>query len=163
MALLNFEIEGDKVISRNFRILADEITELKPEFRQVWQVVITGAKGNFEKQGSSIAKWKKLSQTTLKARKKRQGYYKNTSVWSLSDILVWTWKTKNSFISVNTNLSSLVTNNAPYFAFHQAKTRGSGNLPRRVMLDMSQTTKLAVTNIIARGINKRIWNFKKQT
>lgn len=163
MALLNFEIEGDKVISRNFRILAVGIKSLLPEFRKVWQTVITGAKGNFDKQGSATAKWKGLSQETLRARKKRQGYYKKSSVGGIRQALVWTWKTKNSFISQNGPMHSLVTNNAPYFAFHQAKTWRNPNLPRRVMLDMSQTTKLAVTNIIAKGINKRIWNFNKQT
>lgn len=77
MAVLSFEIEGDKVLSRNFRVLADEIVELAPEFEEVGDAIIDGAKQNFEDQGTETGKWKSLSPFTLQARNARTGYYKN--------------------------------------------------------------------------------------
>ena len=72
MAILSFEIEGQKVISRNFRILADEIKAMKPEFEEVGQIMLDGSLENFETEGSETGgKWKPLAPATIMARKKR--------------------------------------------------------------------------------------------
>lgn len=165
MAKLTFEIEGQKVISRNFRILADEITEMKPEFEEIGQIMLDGSLDNFETEGSETGgKWKNLAPATIMARKKRLWYYKNAPSWASASgpILQWTGNLKNSLFKESGDLYALVWNAAPYFKYHQTKNRGSWNLPRRLILEIRETNKLKIQNTIAKGINKRVWNFWKR-
>lgn len=78
MALLSFEIEGEKVLSRNFRVLADDIKSMRPEFQEVGKAIMESAQRNFDNQGTETGKWKSLAPSTKKAREKRTGYYKKT-------------------------------------------------------------------------------------
>lgn len=79
MALLTFELDGQKVLSRNLRILADGIQDMQPEFKEIGDMIEKSAQANFTNEGSeSGGKWKNLSPATVKARQKRQGYYKNS-------------------------------------------------------------------------------------
>ena len=72
MARLEFQIEGQKVLSRNLRILADGVKEMQTEFREIGDLIEKSAKGNFENQSSEGGgKWKPLSAATVKARQKR--------------------------------------------------------------------------------------------
>ena len=77
MARLTFEIEGVKVLSRNLRVLADDVVSMKPEFEEIGKIIVEGAQKNFENQGTEEGKWQSLSSSTLEARRKRSGHYKN--------------------------------------------------------------------------------------
>ncbi len=46
MALLTFTVEGDKVLSRNLRIVADSITDFRKEFGRIGQLVKASALEN---------------------------------------------------------------------------------------------------------------------
>ena len=164
MALLNFEIEGQKVLSRNFRILADEVKTMKPEFRNIGAAIIEESQKHFNNGWIEGSKWKKLSPATVKARKNRFWHYKKkpAGAGARGPILVWTWKLKKGFEKQTGNLHVVVSNKVPYFKYHQTKNRKSNKLPRRVILFLNQGLKLRISNIIAKGINKRVWNFKKQ-
>ena len=48
-----------------------------------------------------------------------------------------------------------VDNPVEYFKYHQAKER-SGKLPRRLILEIKQRSKLQIMNIIAAGLQKNL-------
>lgn len=52
MAKLDFYIEGQKSLSRNLRLLADGVTDMKVAFVKIGEVIEKSAKSNFEQQGS---------------------------------------------------------------------------------------------------------------
>lgn len=164
MAVLTFEIEGEKVLSRNLRILADGIKDMSKEFREIWNLIESSAKSNFENEWSEGGgKWKSLSPATIKARRKRQWYYKNppsgaSATWP---ILQWTGTLKNSFVKKPGKMEVSVGNKAPYFKYHQRKKR-SWKLPRRLILELKQNDKRDIVAIIWKGINERIKNFWRQ-
>lgn len=77
MYSLEFQIDGEKVLSRNLRLIGETIRDLEPEFRQIGQVVRESAIENIDKQGSEGGGgWKPLSQRTQEMRAKRRGYYR---------------------------------------------------------------------------------------
>jgi hypothetical protein len=52
---------------------------MRPEFKEIGDMIEKSAQTNFETEGSEGGgKWKSLSPATVKARQKRQGYYKNS-------------------------------------------------------------------------------------
>lgn len=52
MAKLDFYIEGQKALSRNLRILADGVTDMKVAFSSIGKIIEKSSKSNFEQQGS---------------------------------------------------------------------------------------------------------------
>lgn len=157
---LEFKFEGEKLISRNFRILADDITDMSSEFRAVWKRLIQWVNDNFKQEWTQTGKWQNLASSTEMARSRKWGYYKRAA--NAPQILRWTGQLQNWFFAENWKLESRVSNNVPYFQYHQTRFWARLNLPRRIMLDISTKTQLDVTNILAKGINKRVWNFGRQ-
>lgn len=164
MAVLEFQIEGQKVLSRNLRILADGVQDMKNEFKNIWNLIEGSAKSNFESEGSEGGgKWKSLSAATIKARQKRSWYYKKSpsgasATWP---ILQWTGTLKNSFEKTPGKMEVTVGNKAPYYKYHQQKNR-SGKLPRRLILELKQNDKRDIVAIIWKWLNKKIKNFWRQ-
>lgn len=73
MARLEFLIEGEKVLSRNLRVLADGIKDMKDDFQKIGDLIEATAKENFENQGSETgSSWKKLAPSTIESRTKRR-------------------------------------------------------------------------------------------
>jgi len=164
MAVLEFQLEGQKVLSRNLRILADGVQDMQKEFKEIWKTIESSAVSNFDTEGSEGGgKWKSLSPSTVKARQKKTWYYKKASnganaTWP---ILQWTWNLKRSFTQDPGKMQVVVWNKAPYFKYHQQKNR-KGKLPRRLILELKQRDKLNIVSIIGKGLNKKIKNFGKQ-
>lgn len=50
--LLQFQIDGDKVLSRNLRILADGVTDFSSEFRKVGEMLERSGSENIDSGGS---------------------------------------------------------------------------------------------------------------
>lgn len=50
--LLQFQIDGDKVLSRNLRILADGVTNFTSEFRKIGDVLEKSGSQNIDSGGS---------------------------------------------------------------------------------------------------------------
>jgi len=162
MARLEFELEGQKVLSRNLRILADGVKDMQTEFRQIGDLIEGSAKKNFENQGSEGGgKWRPLSAATVKARQKRTGHYKKapSGAGANGPILTWTGNLKNSFIKKPGKLEVAVGNTADYYKYHQSKNRKGGKLPRRLILELKQNDKRDITAVLAKGLNKKIRNF----
>jgi len=45
---IEFQLDGDKVLSRNIRLLANNITDMQSEFNQVGKLVVDKAKKNID-------------------------------------------------------------------------------------------------------------------
>ena len=77
MSNLTFIVDGEKVLSRNLRIISDGVKNMTNEFKSIGELVKRSAEKNIESGGSeSGGKWKPLSPKTVRMRQKRQGYYK---------------------------------------------------------------------------------------
>ena len=63
---------------------------------------------------------------------------------------------QNAFKSEPESLQVTISNPTPYFKYHQSKERDSAKLPRRLMLELSQTDKVAAMSILAKGLNKKL-------
>jgi phage gpG-like protein len=167
MAYLEFRVDGDKVLSRNLRIIADSVGDMRQELGQIGDLVRTSAVENLESGGSEGGgKWKPLAPKTVRMRAKRQGYYKNAPAGAgpSGPVLQWTGRLKNSFRSTPEALQVTIDNPVPYFKHHQAKERTSEKLPRRLVLELKQADKLKAMNIIAGGLQKKLegGNFGRQ-
>lgn len=80
MYRLEFQIDGDKVLSRNIRVAGDKIRDMRVEMAQIGQVVRESAIDNIDNQGSEGGgAWKPLSARTVKARSERRGNYRQAS------------------------------------------------------------------------------------
>jgi hypothetical protein len=103
MAMLEFIVDGQKVISRNLRVLADGIGNMTKEFKQIGELVRSSALDNLESQGSEGGGgWKPLAPKTQRMREKRLGYYKNApgaGAGKSGPILQWTGRLKAGFRS----------------------------------------------------------------
>lgn len=90
MAILKFNLEGQELLSRNLRVLADGITSMRPEFNKIGDRIISGVNSNFSSGGTELGKWAPLAASTKAARAKRTGYYKKAP--KSPGILRWTGK-----------------------------------------------------------------------
>ena len=95
MAILKFSLEGQELLSRNLRILADGITSMRPEFNTIGETIISGVNKNFSDEGTELGKWAPLAASTRAARAKRTGYYKKAP--SKPGVLRWTGKLQEGF------------------------------------------------------------------
>ena len=87
--------------------------------------------------------WPMLAASTVRARTRRTGYYRNAPI-AQNMTLVWTGRLKQGFrYSVSPN-RLVIVNDVPYFRYHQ---RGSG-LPKRTMLGVNQEVLDQATKII---------------
>lgn len=70
-------------------------------------------------------------------------------------VLVRTGLMQRSFTSKPTAMSVTITNNAPYFKYHQSSAARK-KIPRRVMIGIYTGMQSDVTNIIAAALSKKI-------
>lgn len=167
MAFLEFRVDGEKVLSRNLRIIADDVWDMQKELWQIGELVRVSARENIDRWWSETGgKWKPLSQRTQEMRAKGRWYYRNapSGASASGPILKWTWKMQNAFKSEPESLQVTISNPTLYFKYHQSKERDSGRLPRRLMLELSQTDKMQAMSILAKWLNKKLawWNYGRQ-
>lgn len=164
---LTFEIDGQKVLSRQLLIASQEIKSMRPEFKKIGQTLERSALENIQNQGSEWGgKWKPLAPATVQARAKGSRGYKGkqkaAGVSASRPILTYTGKLSKSFSSKAEPMQVETGNDAPYFKYHQSRVRTSSKLPRRLILEMKAQDKVDILNIIAKGIDKRIGNTGRQ-
>ena len=104
--------------------------------------------------------------STVKARRNRTGYYRQSpeGAGPTGPVLLWTGRLKGGFRYAEGKDVVVIDNPVPYFKHHQAKERGSPNLPRRLVLELKQADKVAALNVIAKGLDDRMagGNFGRQ-
>jgi phage gpG-like protein len=130
---LEWSIEGSKELSRVLIGMESSLKDYTEPFTKSANFLKqTFAVDVFNTQGAAIGeKWKRLSPYTV-AQKARQGMPDTP--------LIASGNMRASFKTVVTTDQAVISNTAPYFAFHQSKEPRS-RLPRRVMMKLSENLK----------------------
>lgn len=127
---IDFEIEGDKQISRRLNIVADGITDFKAPLQLSASEFIRVFKANFSTEGGTLGeKWP--------ARKPQ---FKNGSRIDTWALLRKTTRMYNSFRAQVSASELEVLNTAAQFKYHQSNKPRS-KIPRRVMMKLDEARK----------------------
>lgn len=160
MAQIKFSVNGDVQLSRNLRVLATKVANLKGFLGNALDIVEKRTDEIFSNKGSNVKKnpkWKPLSKSTLKARENRWGYYKKTP--KNPSVLRWTGNLQDNKTKAVTNRMGMLAFNASYGIYHQ---QGRGNLPRRAVIDLSNEVNAAIVKSLHGKIEKDIGVFGVQ-
>lgn len=153
-------VNWDVQLSRNLRVLANNITDYSDFFKDALDIVQKRTNDMFTAQWKNLEKssnWKDLSQTTLVARSSRQWYYKNApnNPW----VLRWTWRLQEDVAKIVGNTSASITWKAPYAEYHQ---EWWWRLPKRAIIDLSNETNNKIVKALQSKINRDIRIYEKQ-
>lgn len=157
---LQFSVSGHVQLARNLRLFAKELTNLREFFEEAIGIVEDRTDAMFSAQGSNVEKanpWAALSPRTMKAREKRWGYYKRSP--SRPGILRWTGALQDTRARSFSNKFGRLQFTMPYAPYHQA---GGGNLPRRVIVDLSNPTNAEIVRALQAKVNRDIGIFGRQ-
>lgn len=117
---IRWSVNGDVQLSRNLRLFVTNLSKMREFYDDAVGIIETKSDQIFSKSGGNVEKnpkWAPLAPSTLKARERRWGYYKNAP--SSPSTLRWTGKLQtNRTKVVNDSLGSL-TFNQPYAIYHQ--------------------------------------------
>lgn len=145
--VIRFELEGEKQMIRQFRGIAADFKDWKPEFETVGTLLVNTFKDTFETQGRNIGEsWPPLAESTLK-QKMRRGYP--------SDPLIRTGKMREAFVYDAWSFEVIVTNPVSYFVYHQSKAPRK-KIPRRVMMKIDQKRKEMIPKIFQKAIEEHL-------
>jgi phage gpG-like protein len=136
MLNLNFEIEGEKQVSRRLERVGDEVQNWYPAFRDIGEDLTGFFSGEvFDTQGAVFGEpWQPLSEST-KRQKAKKGYPMTP--------LIRTGTMRKSFKSTATPKWVQVYNTTDYFKYHQSNKPRS-KLPRRVMMKLDEIRRQMV-------------------
>jgi len=157
---IKFEVNWQIQLSRNLRLVAINLKNLKPFFEKSLDIIKERTDEVFEKEWSNVEKnpkWRKLTPRVEKARIKRWWYYKKTpnNPW----ILRWTWNLQENITKEATNKNWVLIYNAPYAIYHQNWWL---NLPKRAIIDLSNKVNDKIIKTLQMKINNDIKIFGKQ-
>lgn len=162
MAQLKFSVSGHVQLSRNLRVLADDIGDLKSFNQDAVNIVQERSNEIFKNQGKDIekgAKWKPLSPTTEKMRRDRVGHYKKAP--NKPGINRWTGRLQSDITKKATDKYGQFAYNAPY-----AKEVHEGNKaekrPPRPIIDINKKTIDSLTKALQKKINDSIGIYGRQ-
>lgn len=141
---LEWDIEGEKQLSKRLRITSDGIKDFSKPFQQTKDYLISAFEKSFDSRGSNIGvSWPPLSASTIKQK-------------GNSNILIQTGKMRSGFTGMFNHVMASVWNTIPYFMYHQsnqARTR----LPRRAMMNLGKEQKETIVKFFQayiQSINK---------
>lgn len=160
MVQLTFNVQGHKQVSRNLRVFAKDIGDLRGFFEDALKIIGSRSDELFASQGAKVEKanaWAPLAKSTVKARERRWGYYKRTP--SRPDVLRWTGNLQDNRTIVAQSSKGTMTFNAPYAVYHQG---GGGNLSRRVVVDISNPTTMLIVKALQQLIHEKAGIFGRQ-
>lgn len=163
---ITFIVDDHIQVSRNLRLLAKEIPELKTPFGQILDAVQLRTASMFKAGGSNVAKagaWPALAESTLRARKNGWGYYKQTP--NNPGIMRWTGAAQDKVLKQATDSFGLLQHTAVSkkgFNYPLAHQKGSGRLPQRVIIDIDEATIAEMQRIFQKHVHDKIGMFGLQ-
>lgn len=160
MVQLTFSVQGHKQFSRNLRVFAKEITKLRDFFEEALDIIAARSDTLFASEGSNVEKagsWPPLAPSTLKARERRWGYYKRSP--SRPGVLRWTGNLQENKNRHTSDAGGRLTWRAPYAVYHQ---EGGDRLPRRVVVDLSNSTNMEIVKALQQKIHGDLGIFGRQ-
>lgn len=131
---ISVTLEGEKQLSRKFRDLPDDLGNARPAFRKVaYNLTNVFEDDVFDTDGGAIGvTWSPLSRAY--AQRKAQKY-------PGQGILEATGEMRDSFRNKYSNNRAEIYNVSPYFKYHQSSAPRSSDLPRRVMMRLTNPLK----------------------
>lgn len=163
---LSISVDGHKQVSRNLRVLARDIPQLKSFFDEGLDIVQARTAEVFAAQGLNVAKgpaWAPLSKKTLRAREKGWGYYKRTP--NRPSPMRWTGALQDQVMRQTSDSGGTMVHTARSskgFDYPLAHQRGSGNLPPRPIIDLSNPTVSALVRALQNHVYRTIGMFGRQ-
>ncbi len=163
---LSLTVDGHKQVSRNLRVLAREIPQLKAVFDEILDLVQARTQQMFSASGSNITKagsWPPLSAKTIQARDRRWGYYKNPP--NRPGLLRWTGALQDQVTRQTSDSRGEMVHTARSskgFNYPLAHQRGGGHLPQRVVIDISPATIAEIDRAFQGHIQRTIGIFGRQ-
>lgn len=160
MVSINFKVRGETQLSRNLRVLAEDIPQLSDFFTEALDIIVARSDSLFESEGRNVEKanaWPPLAPSTLRARERRWGYYKRAP--SRPGVLRWTGNLQERRERHVSDRSGRETYKMPYAIYHQD---GGKNLPRRVVIDLSDSTNILIVKALQMKIHRDLGIFGRQ-
>ena len=157
---LTIDVQGQRQLSRNLRLFADELENLGEFYKDAIDIVKARSDSLFAQKWSNVEKWPKRkphAASTTNAREHRRGYYKNTP--NKPSLLRWTGRLQDDTTTTINNRYWSFEYNAPYAVYHQ---EWSGKLPKRPIIDLSNATNTEITRALQKKVQKDIWIFGLQ-
>jgi phage gpG-like protein len=151
---LNFEISGDKSLSRNLQVFIGTLEHLSEFFSDAIDIVEESHDKAF-KQGGYPSKWAPLSAGTLKARQRRWGYYKNAPAGS-PGVLKWTGTLQNDKKRTINDDYGEFEKTSDIAKFHTQGIRSKRGLIKRPMVDIAPQDAANITRKLQEKINRDI-------
>ena len=147
---IDMDMEGERVLSRNLRVMADNISDYSPVMEHIGEDIKASTLSNFDTESSEReGRWADLKPETI--RQKRRQWYTG---WKL----VRTGKMKRGFEYEHDSLSVRIKNDVEYFRFHQ---RGTPHLPRRMMMELKKQDRQEIIRRIQNYIYKQSRTFRR--
>ena len=166
MPQMKFSVDGHVQLSRNMRVFAEDMKQMHEFFRDAIDIIEARTDQIFAAQGNNIEKagsWAPLSPKTLKARERGWGYYKQTP--NRPSMMRWTGRmqdTKNKNINDQFGELSFTARSKKGFNYPAAHQAGSGNLPQRVIIDLSNPTNELIVKALQEKIQRDMGIFGRQ-
>lgn len=154
MPTITFKVTGQKEITRTLKNLGKGIRNPKKAFKEVGNYVVKDLKENVESGNRKRrfgGAWEALAPSTLKARKKRWGYYKRSG--SGTKPLVWSGSLKKGFKigKLKKFLVEIINpvqyKGVKYFAFTHKKRESMG-LNKAMIKDIMEIFEKYITKIL---------------
>ena len=145
---LNFDIEGDKAISRRLRIAGAGFKDFRKPFNKTGKYLRDFIKGDvFETRGRTIGEtWKPLN--------KKYASWKSQH-YPGKGILEATGKMKSGFKYKAGRQEVVIGNIVDYFRYHQSN-KSRSKLPRRVMLKLNEDNKQRIVKLFHEDIRTKL-------
>lgn len=144
---LNFEIEGEKLLSRRFQIAEDALKDWSGTFDEIGTDLVKTFQLNFAQQGSLLERpWAPLSPRTIE-EKRRKGFP--------LDPLIRTGLMRDSFRKNSGKTFVMVDNPVAYFKYHQSN-KPRIKIPRRVMIALTQNMRNEIVKKFQKGLEKQL-------
>ena len=132
---LQFEVEGVKEISAKLDMLAS-VKDFSEPFRASKKHLDRGVQRNYHSQGSYFGqRWQKLSAPYRHWKAKH---------YTGRGILVRTGALRKGFVGQVSSTGLIYTNLVSYYSYHQSSAPRSTNLPRRVMLKLTNEMRTEI-------------------
>lgn len=136
---LSWSIEGEKQISRNLLIIADQVKDWTPAFKESADLLKRTFSGPvFDTEGAAIQEhWSPLSKAYA---------YRKAQKYPGKGILERTGAMRNGFMTLWRPDMAMVWNKVEYFKYHQSN-KPRHKLPRRVMMKLGQMQRTQVVKV----------------
>lgn len=154
MGLIKISVTGHTQVARNLRVFASRLDQMAEFYQEALDIVEFRIDDVFSREGSNVQKaepWEPLAESTLKARARGWGYYKNQP--SNPSMLRWTGTMQDNRTRTITDNYGVLRFPTSYAIYHQ-NPYIAGRPPRRVIIDIDNPTIAEIVRALQTKINR---------